>query len=179
MSRAAAVPDSGTVIMVPMGEGRAAEAPHVLVSEGLGSCVAVILYDAARRIGGMAHVMIPSLGASVGNSHGIGEGPEGGFSFRRADTAVRTLVDQMRRMGCAPPNIAAKIAGGARMFPVYAGFTAGIGDENVRSAKEALVLSGIRLAGWDVGGTRGRSVIFYLDTGRVVVKPFGMKERDI
>ena len=44
-------------IQVTIGEGVVAETPHVITSLGLGSCVAVILYDAGRRTGGLAHVM--------------------------------------------------------------------------------------------------------------------------
>ena len=46
-------------IEVGMGEGAVAVDPQVLSSPGIGSCVAVALYDSERRIGGMAHVMLP------------------------------------------------------------------------------------------------------------------------
>jgi chemotaxis protein CheD len=33
--------------------------PHILACFGLGSCVGVALYDARKKIGGLAHVMLP------------------------------------------------------------------------------------------------------------------------
>ena len=38
-------------------------AGDVLMTVGLGSCVAIVLYDRGRAVGGMAHVLLPSPGA--------------------------------------------------------------------------------------------------------------------
>lgn len=167
MSRSVREPEPGTVIRIAMGEGRVAQSPDIMISEGLGSCVAVVLYDASRRTGGMAHVMLPS------------SAPSALHPFWSADRAVRALMREMRRRGSLGADVGAKIAGGARLFPAYSGFSVGIGAENVKSVRESLDRAGIRLIGSDVGGTHGRSVVVHLDTGRVVVKAFGMEDREI
>ena len=46
--------------MVRVAEARTGGAGDVLVTLGLGSCVAIVLHDAAARVGGLAHVLLPS-----------------------------------------------------------------------------------------------------------------------
>jgi len=50
---------AGKKIMIIVGEGVVSRAPTVFSSVGLGSCVVIILYDAKRCIGGLAHIMLP------------------------------------------------------------------------------------------------------------------------
>ena len=38
----------------------AVAARGTITTIGLGSCVAIVLYDAAARVGGLAHVLLPS-----------------------------------------------------------------------------------------------------------------------
>ena len=65
------------------------------------------------------------------------------------------------------------------MFASYAEFPAGIGEQNVKNVRQMLVNQAIPLTGFDVGGKHGRSVEFYLDSGRVVVKAFSKEDREI
>jgi chemotaxis protein CheD len=46
-------------VPVRIGDVKVAAGPSVLFTIGLGSCVAVALYDPERRIGGLAHAMLP------------------------------------------------------------------------------------------------------------------------
>ncbi len=56
-------------VLVRVAEYRAARAGDVLVTLGLGSCVAVALHDAQAGVGGLAHVMLPSLSLSRASSN--------------------------------------------------------------------------------------------------------------
>lgn len=47
------------VIQVEMGEGVILKSPYIIKSVGLGSCVAVAVYDHELKIGGFAHIMFP------------------------------------------------------------------------------------------------------------------------
>jgi chemotaxis protein CheD len=155
-------------IQVGMGRGIVASGSHVVTSPGIGSCVIVTLYDAERRVGGFAHVMLPF---SKGVYRRLG-------AFQCADTAIAALLAGLRGRGSCPADLVAKIAGGARMFSVYENGSPGIGRQNVRSVKNLLARSGITLSGWDVAGHHGRSVEFYLATGRLVVKALGFKDKE-
>ena len=51
---------SAREIVVRVSDMAVASADEVLVTVGLGSCVAIMLYDPETRIGGLAHILLPS-----------------------------------------------------------------------------------------------------------------------
>jgi chemotaxis protein CheD len=128
-----------------------------LLTHGLGSCVAVVLYDAATRTAGLAHVLLPNDTYSRDRER----------PAKFADTAVPLLVDEMRRAG-ANGRLTARIVGGASMFGALLN-TSGInmGARNVAAARSALGRAGIVITGEDVGGDFGRTV--HVDVGDGVV----------
>lgn len=167
-----------------MGEGITAAAPHILKSEGCGSYVILTLYDAIRKTGGLAHIMLPEKYKDKGGRIKDETALNSSFiphpsTFEYADTAVPALLEELRRLGCSRQNLVARIAGGAKMFPSYAVAEAGIGEQNIRSVRRCLEEQGLTLKGLDTGGSHGRSVEFHLNTGRVVVKAFEKEDREI
>lgn len=128
---------------------------------GLGSCVAIVLYDARTTIGGLAHVLLPSEAMSRDRSN----------PAKFPSTVVPLLLDEMRRLGAELRRIRAKIAGGASMFGNLVG-PAGIniGERNVIAVRAALDRAGIPVVGHDTGSDYGRSVFFHLDDGRVEIR---------
>ena len=175
------------VIKVEMGEGVVSEAPNIITTVGCGSCVVVVLYDARRKVGGLAHVMLPEEYKDEGGrmkDEGKDKVSDSSLiphpsPFMNASTAIPAILEEMLKKGCSRRNITAKIAGGAKMFSSYAEFPAGIGEQNVKSIRQLLERERIPLTGFDVGGRHGRSLEFYLDSGRVVVKAFGKEDREI
>lgn len=119
-------------------------------SIGLGSCVALILYDRKLKTGGLAHVMLPE-------SNGKSERP-GKF----ADTAVPLLISEMEKSGSSKRNLSAYLVGGASMFQQFKG-NLDIGKRNVAELKRWLDESRIPIESEDTGGTSGRSVTFFPD----------------
>lgn len=158
---------SKNIIEVSMGEGEVALHPYILTSAGLGSCVVAALYDTRRRIGGMAHIMTPKYSGSTNN---------GGYAY--ADTAIKKLLREMQCKGAKLPDIVAKVAGGAKMFS-YDDGSESIGEQILAGVRTHLREKGIQVTGVDTGGSRGRSVVFHLDTGRVVVKTLGREDKVI
>lgn len=132
----------------------------VLSTIGLGSCVAIALYDPTTRIGGLAHILLPSEGMSRDTSN----------RAKFSTTAVPLLIEEMRRIG-ARGNLCAKIAGGASMFAAL--IPAGgvnMGERNVMATRDALRAHGIAIVGEDTGGDHGRSVYFHLRDGGVLIR---------
>lgn len=160
---------------IGMGEGAVAESPSVLIASGLGSCVALVLCDKIKKLGGMAHIMLPYSGIIHSSTYAVDLYPP----FWFVDTAVYTLLDGLLRKGAFLHCIEAKAAGGACMFPVYNGESRGIGDQNVESIRGILTALQIPITGWDVGGRHGRSVEFYLESDRVVIKAVGKEDKEI
>ena len=133
----------------------------LLSTIGLGSCVAIVLYDAEAAIGGLAHVLLPSESMSRDRSN----------PAKFPSTVVPLVVDEMRRLGAELRRMRAKIVGGASMFGNLMG-TGGIniGERNVVAVRAALERAGIPLVADDTGSDYGRSVFFFLDDGRVEVR---------
>ena len=51
--------DSTTEIRVKVAECAVGRDEQILITIGLGSCVAIVLYDSAARVGGLAHTLLP------------------------------------------------------------------------------------------------------------------------
>lgn len=134
----------------------------LITTVGLGSCVAIVLYDSVARVGGLAHVLLPSESMSRDRSN----------PAKFPATAVPLVLEQMKKLGAVPNRIRAKIAGGASMFGTTFAAAGGIniGERNVAAVRSALAKSRIQLVGEDTGSDYGRSVYFYLTDGRVEVR---------
>ena len=127
---------------------------------GLGSCIAIALYDSVNRIGGLAHILLPSVSLSRDTSN----------AAKFPETAVPMMLREMRKLG-ANGRITAKIAGGSSMFgSLLPGGGINMGERNIVATREALAANGVALTAEDVGGDYGRSIYFDLSSGKVVVK---------
>lgn len=123
----------------------------------LGSCVAVCLWDAARATGGMNHFLLPR-GVPSPESEG-----------RFGETSVQRLIERLVDTGATPGRLQAKIFGGACITAALQREDH-LGLKNVDIAVEILNRSGIGIVAMDVGGTRGRKVLFHTGDGTVLVK---------
>ena len=96
----------------------------------LGSCVGVVLYDRTSKLGGLAHVVLPSARGPVDHPG------------KYADTAIPAVIAELeRRLGPRTrTRLTAKLVGGASMFQVDtpAESTLNIGRRN-QEAIEAIL----------------------------------------
>jgi chemotaxis protein CheD len=139
----------------------AVAADGLITTVGLGSCVAIMLYDSVARVGGLAHVLLPEESMSRDRSN----------PAKFPKTAVPLVLDQMQKLGAAPARVRAKIVGGASMFGnISAANGINIGERNIMAVREALAARRIEIVGEDTGSDYGRSVYFYLADGRVEVR---------
>jgi chemotaxis protein CheD len=145
---------------VRIGDVKVAGADSLLYTIGLGSCVAISLYDPLKKIGGLAHAMLPSPG------NGRKDAPAGRF----AETAVVELLRLMDEEGADRARLRARLAGGASMFrDVLDGDGLRLGRRNVEAAHTALEEAGIAVESEDVFGTYGRSVFLRTTDGQLLV----------
>ena len=131
----------------------------VIATVGLGSCVAIALYDPATRVGALAHVLLPteSMARNTANR----------AKFPAA--AVPMLLAEMKGLGCNG-GVGARLVGGASMFAsLLPSGSVNIGERNVAASRAALAASGVPVLAEDVGGDYGRSVYFHLADGRIEV----------
>lgn len=153
----------GNVRVVLIGEMLVSNAPDdVLVAFGLGSCVAVCLYDPMAQVGGMLHALLPAMPTG---------GKPAGSPAIFADQGVPMLIDSLLKLGAKRAWMVAKLCGGAWMLnaPGLDG-RLDVGPLNVRAVEAALRAADIRIQAQATGGNVGRTVRLYLADGKVTVK---------
>jgi chemotaxis protein CheD len=143
---------------------------HVLTTIGLGSCVAIALYDRDTRIGALAHILLPSPNMSR----------EATNPAKFPETIVPVMLEEMRTLGTRNAGVCAKIVGGASMFGQLAsGSGINIGERNVHATRDALAAAGVPIVAEDTGLDYGRSVYFHLADGRLEVRSLKRGDRVI
>lgn len=147
-------------IRVEMADFKTAASPANLIATAVGSCVAVCLYDSPKKLGGLAHVMLPhSKDSKAFNPN------------RFANLAVVEMINQLEKLGAQREFLEAKIVGGANLFPfLLKNDEEQMGFRNVVAVKEILNEMAVRIVNEHVGGNLGRSVKFSLETGIVTVE---------
>ena len=161
-----------TPTMVGLGEARvikgSTQPKETLVAYGLGSCVAICLFDAGSQVAGMAHVVLP------------GADPTGAPNAKYARSALPALISKMQSLGAGDPRrYVARLAGGAQILTLGgSGSLPRIGEQNAIAVQEALKSNGIPVQGTDLGGSKGRSVWFNPgEGGQIRVRTVGSAER--
>lgn len=153
--------------MVKIGEVAVGQGEGILASVGVGSCIIIILYHQATRVGGLAHVLLPSEEYSSNKSN----------PCRFPQPAVKEMLAQMARLGARSNELWGKIVGGASLFTPPGKRSVGV--LNVHAAKLALANAGIALQAEDTLGSQGRSIYFSLADGLVRVRVLGGAEKVI
>lgn len=130
---------------------------------GLGSCIALILYDLKKKIGAMSHILLPEarLKKRPDNKR---------FPHKYADHSVNDLVNEMLKKGATKSNIKAAIFGGSEIFETS---DLSIGPKNTKVVKDRLSIQKIELVNEDVGGTRGRVIIYDSYDNSILLKLTG------
>lgn len=158
-----------TVINVGMADYKVAKSPSILMTAGLGSCVAVCIYDISAKIGGLAHIMLPS-----------NNGSSRGDLKKYANILIPLMFEDLIKNGAHRLRMNAKIAGGAQMFSFTGtSHVLKIGERNIQAAEEELQKLKIPLLATDVGGNFGRTVNLDITNGSLHVRTINQGERVI
>ncbi len=137
----------------------------VLVAYGLGSCVAICLYDPVTRVGGMLHALLPNAPA---------DDLAGANPYKFTDRGTSLLVKEVVETGAAKYRLVAALWGGAKVLSAP-GFNESfdIGMRNVMAAEASLKEAGLRVGAQATGGRAGRTVKFNISDGHVTVRSLG------
>ena len=125
-----------------------------VISAVLGSCVAVCVYDKKRMVGGMSHFQVPY----VQNKDRA--------TARYGNVATFALIRMMIDDGSRVKHLEAQVFGGAYDREIC---PRNIGRENVMVARKILAKHRIRIISEDVGGQKGRKVVFHTHTNEIAV----------
>ncbi|QHS08724.1 chemoreceptor glutamine deamidase CheD [Sinimarinibacterium sp. NLF-5-8] len=128
----------------------------------LGSCVCACIRDPVLSVGGMNHFMLPDDSR---------EGSGGGNNGRYGAYAMEVLINEIMKMGGKKHRLEAKVFGGGA---VLAGMTMAIGERNAQFVLAYLAAERIPVIAQDLGGTVGRKVVYFVDSGRALVRHVSM-----
>jgi chemotaxis protein CheD len=128
----------------------------------LGSCVAITVWHARKKIGGMCHYMLPARGQPTAEA----------LDGRYADEAVLLLLREIADAQTDPRDYQVKVFGGGNMF-VRSKKMPGrskpmnIAGRNIDVAEQLLALHGFVAAADHVGGDGYREIVFEISSGDV------------
>jgi len=148
-------PDRPTLYVHP-GQLMTSRTPVRIVTI-LGSCVAACVWDEGAGVGGLCHFVLP---------RGTGERSSG---LRFGNLAVPELIQRVVALGAKPDRLRGKLFGGARIAPGLQSENP-LARRNVDAARALLAEAGVPVLAADVGGLRGRKLVFHPDDGSAWVK---------
>ncbi|MCL1905501.1 MAG: chemotaxis protein CheD [Clostridiales bacterium] len=141
----------------------------MITTLGLGSCVGITLHDPIRKIGGLVHIMLPEYNGQMDHNR-----------YKFADSGIPDLLEKLIRAGASRSSLVAKLAGGAHMFTgAGAQNFLKIGERNVAVSISTLHALKLPIIANDTGGTHGRTIELYNDTGKLKIRTVGFGEKFI
>jgi chemotaxis protein CheD len=147
-------------VIVRVADLRTGQGSDVLMTVGLGSCVAILLHDPQVRVGGLAHVLLPSPALARKDTN----------PAKFPQTALPRLLELMAQHGASTRRVTARLVGGASMFSGLAQpGTIQMGERNIVACRQVLYQHGLALTGEATGGDYGRTVKLWVADGRVEV----------
>lgn len=151
--------------VVMVGDMKAGGKDDVLVTHALGSCLGLMVYDPAARVGGLLHAMLP---LSKINPAKAEINP-----YMFVDTGVPELFKTIYGMGGQKSRMIVKAAGCGQPLGNNEMFK--IGERNYTVLKKLLWKNNVLLDAEDVGGSSSRTVHFDLITGRTTISSGGKR----
>jgi chemotaxis protein CheD len=150
--------------VVGTGQIDVAKDDEILEALGVGSCVVVCLYDRTRKIGGMAHIMLPERNNKP-DGHENSTAPA-----EFVEQGIQNLLELFKGHGGETENLEVKLFGGAEMFENINKEPVSLGTLNLDAVKKKLDTLGFEVVSEDIGGNAGRSLKFFLHSGDVEVR---------
>uniref|UniRef100_I2PYH4 Probable chemoreceptor glutamine deamidase CheD n=1 Tax=Desulfovibrio sp. U5L TaxID=596152 RepID=I2PYH4_9BACT len=126
----------------------------------LGSCVSVTFFAPRHGLAAIFHALLPR--STEYRLHAPETTP-----YKFVDTAITTLVHRLAHRGVRPCDIECKVFGGASALFAE---EMSVGRRNVETAFATLADLGLRIAASNVGGERGRKIVFASSTGEIFVR---------
>ncbi len=146
-----------------------------VVTTILGSCVAVTLYNPRLGIAAISHSLLPHCTRRTYQSNVndllSADCQRCAEAYRYVDCSVSMMAEAFFRFGSGAAETHVQIYGGAKMIVQRArtGNTQPVGLQNSAVAQKVIEDHGLKISTCDIGGTRGRKIIFNTKTGIVLL----------
>lgn len=137
-----------------------------VITYSLGSCIGLVVYDPAVRVGGMLHYMLPE--SSIDSEKAAAR------PFMFADTGIPLLFKTAYQLGAVKSRMRIYVAGGAEILDQKGFFN--IGKRNYMALKKMFFKNNVIIHKQDVGGNTSRTVRIEINTGEIYVKTSGAQE---
>jgi chemotaxis protein CheD len=135
----------------------------ILVSNPLGACLGIAIYDPAIKVGGLLHSLLP---ASSIDPQRAALRP-GMF----LDSGLAAMLARAEQMGAKKENLLVYIAGGAQIMDESTFFN--IGQRNYQILGRLLMEMKLSIEAQQIGGRSNQIMQLHLDTGEVRLKATG------
>lgn len=142
-------------IDVQIGQVKAGRGKVILQSKAIGSCVAIVAYDATKQIGALAHIMLPGRAPAK---------KKRGERTKYTANAIDAIVDKMTGLGSKKDDIEVALVGGGNILDRK---DDSICYANIESTLELVGKKGLKVRAQAVGGTVRRSVSLDVERGIV------------
>lgn len=132
----------------------------ILITYGLGSCVAITAYHPELKIGGLVHIALPSSAINEEKS----KSKPGYF----ADTGVSEFFNRFSKLGkmIEKDDVDVKIIGGAMRI----NNNLEIGKRNLDAVIKFILANSYKIKSQDIGGGISRTVRLRIKDGEVTIK---------
>lgn len=157
------------MIIIQPGEFHASKG-STIISTVLGSCIAVCLIDKVNKIGGMNHFMLPGR---LEHKNFYSDDTSGRYGMYAMDL----LIGSIQKIGGIRRNLVAKVFGGGSVIN-FRSSDGNVPQQNIEFARNFLKMEGISVVSNNVGGIIGRKVLFFADTGKVLMKKIVISGRE-
>lgn len=137
-----------------------------LITTVLGSCLCLTMHHKPTGLSVICHAVMPRRSEARIKDDG------GKSIFQYVDSSLEWMIAQYEKNGIEPSSVEVKMFGGAALFTDF-GPTAkelGVGKRNVETAIQLIKNKRLKLTAWNVGGNRGRKLIFNTLTGEVLAR---------
>lgn len=146
-----------------------------LIATLLGSCVSVTMFSPRLRAGAICHGQLPSC-KEIKPCECEQFCDEG---IRFVDCSILRMLEWFMQKGVDREDIDVKVFGGSDMFGAKESSSkATVGQQNINMAIHVLEKEMLRISASDVGGIRGRKIIFATNTGEVLLKRLRKSETE-
>ncbi|MRR05793.1 MAG: chemotaxis protein CheD [Deltaproteobacteria bacterium] len=137
-----------------------------IVSTVLGSCVSVTMHNPERTMGAICHAVLP-------------DELNPGEPYRYVDSAIAAMLRLFDRYRINRRDIQVKLFGGSDILPHgengYRYMT--VGQQNILRANQIIEQEQLHIIASDVGGTRGRKLLFHTHTGEIYLQR--LRDREV
>jgi chemotaxis protein CheD len=148
----------GPTLVIGVGDcAISADPADSIATYGLGSCIAVCIYDPVIKLGGLLHFLLPDETARRR------ENP-----YLCAKTGIPELLSRCIHLGARKSRLRVGAAGGASVLDNSAFFNVGL--KNYQSLQRALSEAGLTVQSEAIGGRMSRSIRLDIGTGRCWVR---------